>query len=99
MLRFCFAQKINYLQRTTPSKLLDNFVDEIKRDICNKIVGFAIEDNIWEQCCLKVQHGGLGYQQAKIVSHCAYIASFMEANGIMRKHFPNECEDIANVRT
>jgi hypothetical protein len=99
MLRFCFAQKINYLQRTTPSNLLDNFAaefDEIKREICGKIIGFAIEDNIWEQCCLKVQHGGLGYQQAKIVSHCAYIASFMEANEILKKHFPNECEDIAN---
>lgn len=99
MLRFCFAQKINYLQRTTPSKLLDNFVnefEEIKRDICNKIIGFEIDDKIWEQCCLKVQHGGLGYQQAKTVSHCAYIASFMEANDTLKRHFPNESDDLTN---
>jgi hypothetical protein len=100
MLRYCFAQKINYLQRTTPPCLLKSFVkqfDKLKRDICNSIVGFEIEDIIWDQCCLKVQHGGLGYQNANTVSQVAYIASFMEASAILKQHFPHEFDDLDNT--
>jgi len=96
MLRYCFCQKINYLQRTTSPPLLTNFVsrfDAIKKEIFESILKKPIDDFLWTQCCLDIQCGGLGYQMSHHVTPVAYIASMLEARSTLEFHFPGILDD------
>ena len=93
MLRYCFCQQINYLQRLTPPPLLVDFVaqfDDLKRDILQQILQKPdISNSLWtQQCCLDVQDGGLGYQLTSHVTPVAYIASVFEAKADLDALFP-----------
>ena len=92
MLRYCFCQKINYLQRLTPPPLLVDFVakfDDLKRDIFRQILRKPdISDSLWTQCCLDIQDGGLGYQLTSHVTTVAYIASVFDAKADLDALFP-----------
>ena len=92
MLRYCFCQKINYLQRLTPPPLLVDFVaqfDDLKRDIFRQILRKPdISNSLWTQCCLDIQDGGLGYQLTSHVTPVAYIASVFEAKADLDALFP-----------
>ena len=76
MFRWCFCQKIDYLQRTTSPRLLDEFVyafDRMKREIfCSLLEDAFTADNIpeeiWKRACLNIGDGGLGYRSVHDVS-------------------------------
>ena len=92
MFRYCFCQKINYLQRLTPPPLIADFVskfDDLKREIFETIVQMPIEDSIWRQCALDIQNGGLSYQRTHQVTTVAYIASVFEAKWDIENLFPD----------
>jgi len=92
MLRYCFCQKINYLQRLTPPPLMVNFVaqfDLLKREIFQQILRKPdISNPLWTQCCLDIQDGGLGYQFSSNITSVAYIASLFEAKASLEALFP-----------
>ena len=98
MLRWCFSQKIGYLQRTTSPHLLDAFTTEfdvLKREILASIIQCPVEvidESLWEQCCLNIQEGGLGLQYTKSVSYAAYIASMVECSDTIKFNFPTIME-------
>jgi hypothetical protein len=96
MFRWCFCQKIDYLQRTTSPLLLDDFVsafDRMKREIfCSLLKDIYTADDIppelWNRACLNIGDGGLGYRCVQDVSFCAYAASLIECSSILEKTFP-----------
>jgi hypothetical protein len=100
MLRYCFCQKINYLQRLTPPPLMADFVaqfDDLKREIFQQILRKPdIPDPLWTQCCLDIQDGGLGYQLTAHVTPVAYIASVLEAKPSLDSLFPGFIDNRAS---
>ena len=96
MLRYCFCQKINYLQRLTPPPLMTDFVeqfDHLKREIFMSIIHKQnIQNALWTQCCLDIQDGGLGYQLTNHVTPVAFVASVFEAKNCLEVLFPRFLE-------
>ena len=92
ILRWCFSQKINHLQRSIPPELLENFVNNFdfqKRDIFESILGYRVTDSIWTQCCLTTSDGGMGYQDVRRISHSAYLASIFQCSSILKEISPD----------
>jgi len=102
MLRWCYAQKVNYLQRSIPPDLLIEFLDgfnALKRDILDSILQTKIDDSTWMQSCLAISDGGLGLQIVQNVSHAAYIASVFECATDLKRVCPDIFEtDIPMIR-
>ena len=91
LLRLCFSQKINHLQRSTPPEYMTNFVesfDSMKRDILENILGTRICDNKWLQCCLSTSYSGLGYQNVKNMAYPAYISSLVQCPSTLEELSP-----------
>ena len=91
LLRLCFSQKINHLQRSTPPEYMTNFVenfDSMKRDIFENILGTSICDNKWLQCCLSTNDSGLGYQNVRNMAYPAYISSLVQCSSTLEELSP-----------
>jgi len=107
MFRWCFCQKIVYLQRTTSPSLLAEFVsayDCMKREIfCSLLNGIYTADSVppelWKRACLNIGDGGLGYRSVYDVSFSAYAASLMQCSGLLEKTFPSFQASIGSVHT
>ena len=85
LLRWCFSQKVNYLQRTIPPWFLNpgfnNAFDRLKKKILLKILNIGELDNkLWSLACETIAKGGLGLQHTEIVSSAAFTASLMECS-------------------
>lgn len=100
MLRYCFAAKINYLQRTVPPYLLESLVtsfSRMKKELLCSILGTGltadtIADCLWSQCCLNVSDGGLGLRDTESVTPCAFVASVVECLPTVSEMLPNYVE-------
>ena len=107
MFRWCFCQKIDYLQRTTSPRLLDEFVsafDRMKREIfCSLLEDVFTADNIpeelWKRACLNIGDGGLGYRSVHDVSFSAYAASLVECSRSLDKTLPDFVQRLENIHT
>ena len=91
ILRLCFSQKINHLQRSIPPEYMTDFVanfDAMKRDIFENILGTSISDNKWLQCCLSTNDSGLGYQNVKNMVYPAYISSLVQCSSTLEELSP-----------
>ena len=81
LLRQCFSHMVRHLSRTTPShlmrELLESF-DSMKKEIFQKVTSSSTDNVAWSQACLGLGTGGLGYQDAQRVSHCAYISGVFQ---------------------
>jgi hypothetical protein len=92
MLRLCFSQKINHLQRSTPPELLEDFInrfDFLKRDTLESILSTRVSDSIWFQSCLATNDGGLGYQNVQRMSHPAYLSSMVQCSSTLQEISPH----------
>ena len=107
MFRWCFCQKIYYLQRTTSPQLLVEFVtafDRMKREIfCSLIKDVYTAGNIpqelWKRACLNIGDGGLGYRSVYDVSFSAYAASLIECSHSLDKTLPGFVQRLENIHT
>ena len=103
LLRLCFSQKINHLQRSIPPEYMTDFIgkfDLMKRDILENILGIRISDNKWFQCCLSTSDAGLGYQDVKRMAHPAYISSLVQCSNILEEISPTIfSSDIPMIRS
>ena len=91
ILRLCFSQKINHLQRSIPPEYMTNFVqnfDSMKRDILETILGTSICDFRWSQCCLSTSDAGLGYQDVKRMAYPAYVSSLVQCADTLEEISP-----------
>jgi hypothetical protein len=87
LLRWCFTQKINYWQRTTPPQFINQiFVpsfESMKQQILCSIIGYhstsLVPERIWSLASLCLQDGGISLGDGPLVSLAAYVASFTEA--------------------
>ena len=102
MLRWCFAQKVNYLQRSIPPELLTEFIgafDNQKRDILDSILHSKSDDTTWLLSCLNICDAGLGLQLVKNVSPAAYVASVFECSSTLKNICPTIFEtDIPMIQ-
>ena len=97
MFTFCFNQKINFLQRTTPPSIISDFVDKFdtyKKEIfcsllSNRYTPSTIPDLKWEQSCMPISDGGLGYQNVKCITYVAYISSIYDCIDAVKSSFPD----------
>ena len=84
LLRWCFCQKIIYLQRTTDPYLLDTHLaprfDDLKRLILSSILGRVdgIPDKTFLLAQLHIQDSGLGLFDSGSTTKAAYAASMIE---------------------
>jgi len=96
MFRWCFTQKINYLQRTISPDILADFVSQFelqKKDILcsllkHKYTRDSLPDDIWQRARLHINDGGLGYRFAEDVTWSAYAASVFECSSLLDKIYP-----------
>jgi hypothetical protein len=100
LLRWCFGQKINYLQRTQSPRLMETFVDEfigMKKDILcsmfpnHKFTRETLPDRAWKQACLHIKDGGLGLMNTQDIGYAAFLASISESGF---NHFFGDTPDI-----
>ena len=87
LLRWCFGQKINYLQRTQSPRIMVDFVDEyigMKKDILcsmfpkHQFTRDTLPDRAWRQACLHIKDGGLGLMHTEDIGFAAFLASVTE---------------------
>lgn len=91
LLRLCFSQKINHLQRSIPPEHMESFIEKfdlLKRDILETILGTRICENKWFQCCLSTSDSGLGYQDVKRMAYPAYISSLVQCSNTLEEISP-----------
>jgi hypothetical protein len=86
LLRWCFAQKIIYWQRTIPPDLMNKFIEPTytaqKRTLLSNILGLpSIPQKHWLMSTLHIQNGGLGLFDSSQTSHAAFVASLIESLG------------------
>ena len=85
LLRWCFCQKIIFLQRTVPPTLIDTYLEpgftELKKLILNSILGRAegIPALTFALAELHIQDSGLGLFNSADTSKAAFLASFVES--------------------
>lgn len=100
LLRWCFGQKINYLQRTQSPRIMENFVDEyigMKKDILcsmfpdHKFTRETLPERAWKQACLHIKDGGLGLMNTQDIGYAAFLASISESGFA---HFFGDIPDI-----
>ena len=94
-LRWSFGQKINYLQRTIPSPLINKTLaprfSELKKEILEDILDRPhIDDRTWSLAQLSFSNCGIGLGNSEETSHIAYIASLYECFPKFANHLPNE---------
>ena len=100
ILKWSLCQKANFIFRTTPPPLVQDFIHHftaLKRNVLASILKFPnnnIPDIIWEQACLNVSDGGLGLQDAMQVSKGAYVASVAECAEFVDGVFPGYKDNI-----
>jgi len=105
MFRWCFCQKIDYLQRTTSPLLISNFVaqyDRMKQEIfCSLLQDiYTVDDlppELWKRACLNIGDGGLGYRCATDVTCSAYAASIIECSSLLDKIYPGFTTTMENI--
>jgi hypothetical protein len=83
LLKWCFSQKIIYIQRTTPTYLVNaslvpRFTQQKKEILINILGRNEIDDKNWALSQLHCQDSGLGLAFSEQTSHAAYIASVVE---------------------
>ena len=84
LLRWCFCQKIIYLQRTIPAVLINRYLTPgftaLKKVILNSILGRAdgIDSATFALAELHIQDLGLGLFNREDTSMAAYLASYIE---------------------
>ena len=61
----------------------------MKKEIFQKVTNSTIDDVTWSQACLGLDTGGLGYQDAQRVSHCAYISGVFQSSTSLALLDPN----------
>jgi hypothetical protein len=84
LLRWCFAQKIIYWQRTVPPDLINAYLEPLytvqKQAILSNILGLpSTPQKHWLMSTLHIQNGGLGLFDSSQTSHAAYVASLIES--------------------
>jgi hypothetical protein len=105
MFRWCFCQKIDYLQRTTSPLLISNFVaqyDRMKQEIfCSLLQDiYTVDDlppELWKRACLNIGDGGLGYRCVTDVTCSAYAASIIECSSLLDKIHPGFIATMENI--
>ena len=105
MFRWCFCQKIDYLQRTTSPAFIEDFVlefDCMKKDIfCSLLNNIYTRDtlpeSLWNRALLHIGDGGLGFRNTHDVTWSAYAASFFECAPTMSKFFPGLCDEMDSI--
>ena len=91
LLRLCFSQKINHLQRSLPPEYMTDFVksfDSFKREILETIIGTRVCDIRWSQSCLSTSDGGLGYQDVIKMAYPAYISALVQCSSTLEEISP-----------
>ena len=84
LLRWCYCQKINYLQRTiAPPRLFEDFLPRFtdsKRKILDRLLPTysSLTATQWTQACLNIQDGGLGLFNHVDIGPAAFAASLTE---------------------
>jgi len=92
LLRQCFSNMINHLSRTTPFHLLQDFLgsfDNMKREILQQMINSNVDNITWNQECLGLDIGGLGYQDTHRISHCTYISGIFQNSDSLTVLNPN----------
>jgi hypothetical protein len=86
LLRWCFAQKITYWQRTIPPNLINSYLEPQytaqKQRLLSNILGLpSTPHKHWLMSTLHIQNGGLGLFDSSQTSHAAFVASLIECLG------------------
>ena len=94
-LKWCFAQAITHLQRSTPPSIINqSFVPSfsaLKRKILSSILNREdIPDNTWALAQLNIQDGGLNLINSTQVSYAAYSASYFECLNNIKEIIPDD---------
>jgi hypothetical protein len=95
ILKWSFAQKFIYWQRTMPPNqtlhVVPTFV-KMKHEILSSVLGCdltEIDDFICLLTYLQIKEGGIGLMNTADVSRCAYLASFAESSIIVKQAIGN----------
>jgi hypothetical protein len=85
LLRWCFAQKIIYWQRTIPPNIINThfvpaYSNQKKEILCSILNKEDLDADHWNIACLPIAQSGLGLFHSEDVSHAAYTASLFECN-------------------
>lgn len=87
VLKWCFCQKIVFLQRTSNPSLINKYLEtdytEMKFKILASILECPVEDidnDLRKICSLHVSDGGVGIMNSYHISHVAYLSSIAECS-------------------
>ena len=104
LLRLCFSQKLNHLQRSIPPEYMTDFFkrfDSSKRDtILETILGIRVCDIRWSQSCLSTSDGGLRYQDVITMAYPACISALVQSSSTLQEISPSFfSSDIPTIRS
>jgi len=105
MLRWCFTQKINYMQRTISPNLLESIVFQFelqKKSILYSHLKYkyntnTLPDEIWHHARLHINDGRLGYRFAADLTWSAYAASIFECSRLLDSIYPGSMAVIDSI--
>jgi hypothetical protein len=84
LLRWCFCQKLIFLQRTHPPRLINThlasgFTDLKRMVLCSILGRNDLEEKFYELAELHIHDSGIGLFSSSQTSHAAYVASMVES--------------------